>query len=101
MSYLVGPLLAYSQEKELPETPQETSAMAEARSGVTVSPPGKLPVESDIAVRGMIPDGDYRLFSATVRCYAWAVGVEHDRHSWGHFLDVRIDYVAEVLPFPC
>ncbi|MGC2164102.1 MAG: acyloxyacyl hydrolase [Silvibacterium sp.] len=48
---------------------------------------------------GMIPDGDYRLFSATVRCYAWTLGVEYDRHSWGHFLKSQMDYVAEVLPY--
>jgi len=47
---------------------------------------------------GMIPDGDYRLFSATVRCTAWTAGVEYDRQ-WGHFLKARFDYVAEVLPF--
>jgi Lipid A 3-O-deacylase (PagL) len=27
------------------------------------------------------------------------MGVEYDRHSWGHFLKSRVDYVAEVLPF--
>jgi hypothetical protein len=60
--------------------------------------PGKQPVESEIAIMGMIPDGDYRLFSATVRCTAWTVGVEYDRQ-WGHFFKARFDYVTEVLPF--
>jgi hypothetical protein len=60
--------------------------------------PAKQPVESEIAVMGMIPDGDYRLFSATVRCTAWTVGMEYDRQ-WGHFFKARFDYVAEVLPF--
>ena len=60
--------------------------------------PEKQPVRSEIAVMGMIPWGDYRLYSATVRCTAWTVGVEYDRHSWGHFLKSDMDYVVEVLP---
>jgi len=56
-------------------------------------------VDSEIAVMGMIPDGDYRLFSATVRCTAWTVGVEYDRHSLGHVLKSQVDWVMEVLPF--
>lgn len=59
----------------------------------------KRPVASEVSVMGMIPDGDYRLFSATVRCYAWTLGVEYDRHSFGHFLASQVDYVAEVLPY--
>jgi hypothetical protein len=47
---------------------------------------------------GMIPDGDYRVFSATVRCNAWTVGLEYDRHSWGHLLKSQVDYVVEVIP---
>jgi Lipid A 3-O-deacylase (PagL) len=90
--------LAYSQETALPEDPQKASALVETGTGVILSHPGKLPVESDIAIMGMIPDGDYRLFSATVRCHAWTVGVEYDRHSWGRFLSARFDYVAEVIP---
>ncbi len=60
--------------------------------------PEKQPVRSEIAVMGMIPDGDYRLFSATVRCNAWTVAVEYDRHSWGHFMGSQMDYVVEVIP---
>lgn len=48
---------------------------------------------------GMVPDGDYRLFSATVRCTAWTVSLEYDRNSWGHVLGAQFDYVAEVFPF--
>ena len=53
---------------------------------------------SEIAVTSMVPYGDYRLYSATVRCNAWTVGVEYDRHSWGHFLKSQLDYVVEVIP---
>jgi hypothetical protein len=65
---------------------------------VTTRSPGKQPVASEIAVTGMVPYGDYRLYSATVRCNAWTVGVEYDRHSWGYFLKSQFDYVAEVIP---
>ena len=60
--------------------------------------PEKRPVESELALTSMIPDGDYRLFSATVRCNAWTTGVEYDRHSWGHLLKSQVDYVVEVIP---
>jgi hypothetical protein len=80
------------------ETTGEAGTAGETYTAVTRNPSGKTPVESDIAITGMIPDGDYRLFSATVRCYAWTAGVEYDRHSWGRFLGTQIGYVAEVLP---
>ncbi len=97
---LLAPLVALSQEVE---TSALTSAppwsiTAEADTGITKVPPVKQPVASEIAVTGMIPDGDYRLFSATVRCNAWTVGVEYDRHSWGHLLKSQLDYVVEVIP---
>jgi hypothetical protein len=77
----------------------EKNTTSAADSGVILKQiPAKRPVESEIAVMGMIPDGDYRLFSATVRCTAWTVGMEYDRQ-WGHFFKARFDYVAEVLPF--
>ena len=71
---------------------------AETVLPVTPKPSRRQPVESEIAVTGMIPDGDYRMFSATVRCNAWTVGVEYDRHSWGYFLKAQFDYVVEVIP---
>jgi hypothetical protein len=88
---LLVPPLAYSQETA-------ATTVTETETGVTQKPPGKQPVASEIAVTGMIPDGDYRLFSATVRCDAWTLGVEYDRHSWGYFLKSQFDYVAEVIP---
>lgn len=47
---------------------------------------------------GMVPDGDYRLFSATTRVTAWTVGVEYDRNSRYHFLKSQVGYAAEVIP---
>jgi len=105
---LLAPQLAHSQEMEVPavtnaspatDTKAETDTpLATATTVATKVPLSKPLVESEIAVMGMIPDGDYRLFSATVRCTAWTVGVEYDRQ-WGHFFKARFDYVAEVLPF--
>lgn len=78
-----------SRETTIPDGPEVV---------ITKAPPVKRTVESEIAVTTMIPDGDYRLFSATVRCNVWTVGVEYDRHSWGHLLKSQVDYVVEVIP---
>ena len=98
---LLGSHPAHSQEIE---TPPATNTIVETETAVakdaivsTKTAPGKQPAENEISVMAMVPDGDYRLFSATVRCYAWTVGLEYDR-SWGHFLKSRVDYVAEILP---
>ena len=70
---------------------------------VGISPPPRSPGKahrapgSELSVTLMIPDGDYQLFSATTRCYAWTVGVEYER-PMGHMLRMRVDYAAEVIP---
>lgn len=89
------PQLAYCQERE---AAVETSTPAGTGIELARGTPVKQPVESEISVMGMVPDGDYRLFSATTRCKAWTMGVEYDRNSWGHLLKSQFDYVAEVLP---
>ena len=98
---LLAPQLAHSQEADtvVTNTTVETNTPAETDSGVIRMPAAKRPVASEIAVTGMIPAGDYRLYSATIRCNAWTVGVEYDRHSWGYFLKSQFDYVVEVIPF--
>jgi hypothetical protein len=75
-----------------------TGTSAETGIVMTKATPVKRPVESELAVTTMIPDGDYRMFSATDRCNAWTLGVEYDRHSWGHLLKSQVDYVVEVIP---
>ena len=104
----LAPKPAHSQEAKttvVTNTPLVTSTTVEADTPaeavirVTPKPSGKQPVESELAVTGMIPAGDYRLYSATVRCNAWTLGVEYDRHSWGYFLKSQFDYVVEVIPF--
>ena len=72
---------------------------SETETAVTrETPAAKQPMASEVAVMGMIPDGNITLWSATTRCNIWTVGVEYDRHSWGHILKSQVDYVAEVLP---
>ena len=95
---LLVPQGAVSQETVVPNTSRETTIPAESDVVITKPPRTKQPVESEISVTTMIPDGDYRLFSATVRCNAWTGGVEYDRHSWGHLLKSQVDYVVEVIP---
>ncbi len=68
---LVAPQVALSQEME---NAVVTSTPAEAGIVMTKKPPEKRPVESELAITTMIPDGDYRMFSATNRCNAWTVG---------------------------
>ena len=101
------PQLAHSQEKEtaaatmtplVKESTEDANAPAAEVTRPTPKLSGKQPVESEIAVTGMVPYGDYRLYSATIRCNAWTVGVEYDRHSWGYFLKSQFDYVVEVIP---
>lgn len=54
---------------------------------------------SEISIMCMIPDGDYRLFSATARAYVWSGGVEYDRPvMYSPFLRARLDYASEILP---
>jgi len=104
---ILQPRFVYSQEAKttaVTNSPLVTSATAEANTPVeavvrvTPKTSAKQPVESEISVTGMIPAGDYRLYSATIRCNAWTVAVEYDRHSWGHFMKSQFDYVVEVIP---
>ena len=64
---------------------------------VVAAQPAKKNPDGEIAVMGMIPDGDYRLFAATVRCHVWNIAVEYDRR-WGHVRKIRLDYVTEIAP---
>jgi hypothetical protein len=91
---LLAPQLAYSQEAE---TVVETNTPSETEVEVTKSAPPRKPAESEVSVMAMVPDGNFTLWSATLRCRAWTVAVEYDR-SWGHLLKTRIDYVAEIIP---
>jgi Lipid A 3-O-deacylase (PagL) len=58
----------------------------------------KPPIERDITVEGLVSYGNYRIFASGENCKLYDIGIEYDRHSWGHFLKSRVDYVAEILP---
>jgi hypothetical protein len=103
---LLAPQVAHSQELE---TLAETNTPAEA-----LTPPGadaaagsesgkvnwfKRRVESEIIVEGLASYGNYKIFASGYDEKLYTAGLEYDRHSWGHFLKARVDYVAEFLPF--
>jgi hypothetical protein len=94
--------LAFSQQAEIPFAPNDVMEdNAIPAKAVIVTPkqtPGTHPVQSELAVMGMIPDGDYRLISATVRCDAWTVSVEYDHPFPRTFLKARADYATEIIP---
>ena len=92
---LLMPRFAHSQETE---TPLVTSGPVKSGSGVVKRPADKRPMAGEIAVTTMIPNGDYRLFGATVRCNAWTVGVEYDHPRWVRFMGSQWSWVAEVIP---
>jgi hypothetical protein len=80
---LLAPKLGHSQEME---------TLVETKT------PVKQPVESELIVEGLASYGHYKIFASGSGCKLYTGGVEYDRHSWGHFLKARVDYVAEVLP---
>jgi Lipid A 3-O-deacylase (PagL) len=84
-----------------PATSTVSGTSSSLATGAIMTPkpvPAKAPHASDISFMAMLPYGDYRLFSATIRCNAWTGSVEYDRNSWGHFLRSRVDYSVEVIP---
>jgi hypothetical protein len=81
---LLAPLVARSQQAE---PPVATDANA------------KQPVESELIIEGLVSYGNYKIFASGYDDKLFTAGLEYDRHSWGHFLGARMDYVAEVLPF--
>ncbi len=85
---LLAPQLAHAQDMALVE------AGTPAAAGKAV----KQPVESELTVEGLASYGHYRIFASGSGCKLYTAGFEYDRHSWGHFLGARVDYVAEILP---
>lgn len=71
---------------------QDSTASVEARK------PARQPVESEIIAEGEGSFGHYRLLASADSSKLYESGMEYDRHSWGYFLNARMDYVAEVLP---
>jgi hypothetical protein len=63
----------------------------------TDHPPKPRP-ESEITVEGLVSYGNYHIFASGENCKLYDVGIEYDRHYWGHLFKARVDYVAEVMP---
>ena len=60
--------------------------------------PVKPPVESEITVEGLVSYGNYKIFASGENCKLYDAGIEYDRHTWGHLLGSRVDWVAEIQP---
>jgi lipid A 3-O-deacylase PagL len=63
----------------------------------TDQPPKPRPA-SEITVEGLVSYGNYHIFASGENCKLYDVGIEYDRHYWGHLFKARVDYVAEVMP---
>jgi hypothetical protein len=63
----------------------------------TDHPPKPRP-DSEITVEGLVSYGNYHIFASGENCKLYDVGIEYDRHYWGHLFKARVDYVAEVMP---
>lgn len=57
------------------------------------------PVESELIYEGQGSFGNYKIFAQGEDSKLFSAGAEYDRHSWGCFLNARVFYVAEFLPF--
>ena len=60
--------------------------------------PSKPPAASEITVEGLVSYGNYHIFASGEDCKLYDIGIEYDRHTWGHLLGSRVDYVAEFMP---
>jgi hypothetical protein len=72
-------------------------ALAAPLVTATDHPPRPRP-ESEITVEGLVSYGNYHIFASGENCKLYDVGIEYDRHYWGHLFKARVDYVAEVMP---
>ncbi len=62
------------------------------------APPVKQPPQRDLTVEGLVSYGNYHIFASGENCKIYDVGIEYDRHTWGHLLGSRVDWVAEIQP---
>jgi len=81
---------------------QSDAAVIESRDSASLVRAQQTPVkprhESEITVEGLVSYGNYKIFASGENCKIYDVGIEYDRHIWGHLLGSRVDYVGEVLP---
>jgi hypothetical protein len=81
---------------------QSDTAANESRDSAPLVAVRQAPIkpkhESEITVEGLVSYGHYRIFASGTNCKVYDVGIEYDRHIWGHLLGARVDYVGEILP---
>lgn len=56
------------------------------------------PVKTEIQIEGGSSVGNFHLFGYSSDRRLMPFGFEYDRHSWGGFLQSKVDYVGELLP---
>lgn len=72
-------------------------AQAPQKSLVSEAPSQATP-ESEITPEAMVSYGDWRILAGGHDCKLYTAGAEYARHSWGHLVWARFDYLGEVLP---
>jgi hypothetical protein len=98
---LLGGFMALCVALPHPASAQDAvpaSSIVAAQLVASAEHPPKLPPASEITVEGLVSYGNYKIFASGEDCKLYDIGIEYDRHSWGHFLGSRVDYVAEFMP---
>lgn len=98
---LLGSVVAICVALPIPASAQEAFPGSSIVATPLISPterPAKPRAESEITVEGLVSYGNYRIFASGENCKLYLVGIEYDRHTWGHLLGSRVDYVAEFMP---
>jgi hypothetical protein len=98
---LLGSVVAFCVALPIPASAQDALPASNILARPLISPtehPAKPPDESEITVEGLVSYGNYHIFASGENCKLYDAGIEYDRHSWGHLLGSRVDYVAEFMP---
>lgn len=98
---LLGSVVAFCVALPIPASAQDALPASNILATPLISPtehPTKPPVASEITVEGLVSYGNYHIFASGENCKLYDAGIEYDRHSWGHLLGSRVDYVAEFMP---
>jgi hypothetical protein len=110
---LFAPLVVLSQQKSATEASDALTAfnssdnsasfaaipvLPRMDSSAATAKPMKHSVESELIIEGLASYGNWEIFAAGTDCKMYTAGIEYNRHSWGHVIGARVDYVAEFLP---
>ncbi|MFZ1939044.1 MAG: acyloxyacyl hydrolase [Terracidiphilus sp.] len=87
---LLVPQTAHAQESCKADQAERKAAKKDGRAKQ---------VESELIYEGQGSFGNYKIFAQGEDSKLFSAGAEYDRHSWGCFLNARVFYVAEFLPF--